>query len=158
MVSLDLHSRRQRQIANFHEPKDALHGDKEMAKEYAMRYPAATHRPTPVCYTYNCHGLTFASRRTAIISPEEVRKILEEDDYHRIASLADVMPGDIVVYISEDNDIEHSGIVIATPKFEGQFVINPVVLSKWGSAHEVIHRVMDCPYNESRPEYYRVMK
>lgn len=66
------------------------------------------------------------------------------------------MPGDIVIYISNDGDIEHSGIVVEISP-EG-IVRNPRVLSKWGTAHEVIHRIADCPYVGSRIEYYRVMK
>jgi hypothetical protein len=32
----------------------------------------------------------------------------------------------------------------------------PVVLSKWGPAHEVIHRVNDCPYDATQILYYRI--
>ncbi len=58
------------------------------------------------------------------------------------------MPGDVVVY-SNSGDVEHSGIVIGK-----DFV--PLILSKWGPAHEVIHRVNDCPYDSQQVTYYRI--
>jgi hypothetical protein len=80
---------------------------------------------------------------------------LGDDDYVQIGT-KDVLAGDIVIYIGEDGDIEHSGIVMDVPK--GMLVVIPKVLSKWGSAHEVVHNVLDCPYKSARIEYYRVHK
>jgi hypothetical protein len=157
MVALAMETRQRVAIDNFHNTAQPIHGDELQAAAYRGRYPGATHRPTAVCFTYNCHGLTFASRRTEITSPAEIRKILVEDAYEMV-QINDVLPGDIVIYISNDNDIEHSGIVVDVPRFVGQILPNPKILSKWGSAHEVIHMVRDCPYNASRVEYYRVTK
>lgn len=64
------------------------------------KYLAAVHRPVGPCSTYNCHGLTFASRRTQISQPSEVAKILADDDYTEI-SLKNVMVGDIAIYKSD---------------------------------------------------------
>ena len=44
------------------------------------KYPRAKARTGPDP-TYNCHGLTFASRRTAIHDPSVVDFILKEDNY-----------------------------------------------------------------------------
>jgi len=50
---------------------------------------------------------------------------------------------------------EHSGIVVdADP-------IDPLrlrILSKWGSAHEVIHGVGDCPYDARNIMFYRMTR
>jgi hypothetical protein len=75
---------------------------------------------------YNCHGLTFASKRSAIYDAQEVNKILDEDDYIVICKVTDVRRGDIIVYYSSDGDAEHSGLVI------GALQRLPIILSKWG--------------------------
>ncbi len=113
------------------------------------------HRPTPVCYTYNCHGLTFAGRRTQITSSAEIRKILDDDDYERIG-FERVLAGDVVIYVSVNGDIEHSGVIVSTdPNIVGGGI---KVLSKWGKAHEVVHFLRSCPYDDMQMEFYRVMK
>jgi hypothetical protein len=76
-----------------------------------------------------------------------VAKILKDDEYERI-ELKDVLPGDVVIY-TQNGDVEHSGIVIS-----GGFV--PTVLSKWGMAHEVLHRVNECPYDAMQISYHRI--
>jgi hypothetical protein len=85
-----------------------------------------------------------------------VQKILTEDGYEQINDRRYLSPGDIVLYISAiNNDIEHSGIVVdADP-------IDPLrlrILSKWGSAHEVIHGVGDCPYDARHITFYRMTR
>jgi hypothetical protein len=110
------------------------------------------HRPTGVCHTYNCHGLTFACRRTGISDSAEVQKILTHDGYQEVQR-KDLLAGDIVIYVSVDtNEIEHSGIIVQVDDY------GPYVLSKWGHCHEVIHRLGECMYDSSRVRYYRVIK
>jgi len=46
---------------------------------------------------YNCFGLVFASRRTAL-EREDIDRILDEDAYTFVARRADVREGDIIVY------------------------------------------------------------
>ena len=48
--------------------------------QYA-RWTEERNAPTP---RYNCHGLTFASRRTAVDDPSAVQQILEEDGYAEV--------------------------------------------------------------------------
>ncbi len=62
-------------------------------------HPNAIHRPIEPCNTYNCHGLTFAARRTWIHEPSELLKILEDDDYEEVTN--GILPGDIAIYIHE---------------------------------------------------------
>lgn len=109
---------------------------------------------TPCSYYYNCHGMTFAARRTMINLASEVRKILNEDDYELIND-KEVLPGDIAVYLKDNGDIEHSALVLSCP--DKQIGI-PMVVSKWGKYKEVIHWANDCPYKWDRLEYYRVTK
>ena len=104
--------------------------------------------PNPI---YNCHGLTFASRRTWITDNESLHHIINDDGYKKI-DLEQVLPGDIILYFSEDGDIMHSAIVISKP--DNHLKI-PQVLSKWGKYKEIIHVANNCPY-DFNVEYYRV--
>lgn len=101
---------------------------------------------------YNCHGLTFASRRTSIFDVGAVRKIIRDDAYEKIQP-NEVKPGDIVLYVSEDGDIYHSGVVVSFPKAP---LFIPTVCSKWGKGPEVLHSANVGPYSYSNPEYYRI--
>jgi hypothetical protein len=107
--------------------------------------------PTPI---YNCHGLTFASRRTGIFESSTIGQILNEDGYVEIPQ-ARVLEGDVIMYFDQESgDFEHSGIVILRPKPENLNV--PVVCSKWGKYAEVVHLANNCPYNFGAVKYYRV--
>jgi hypothetical protein len=87
-----------------------------------------------------------------------VKQIINEDDYQPV-SLADVLPGDVVLYVMPNGDIEHSGIVVGLVMLEGSHkTLDTWVVSKWGSAHEAYHRSSHCPWFDLRKEYYRVRK
>jgi hypothetical protein len=104
--------------------------------------------PSPL---YNCHGLTFACRRTSVYESSGVRAVLEDDAYHPI-ELADVLPGDVILYYDDNNDIEHSGIVVTAPA--GDLRI-PLVVSKWGKYRECVHPANHCPYNYATAKFFR---
>src|SRR6267142_1944590 len=111
--------------------------------EHKGKYPRAEFR-TGAIPVFNCHGLTFASRRSGISDTRAISRILEDDHYERI-SREDVSAGDIILYVSgEDGDFEHSGVITDAPK-PPLFV--PKVWSKWGFGAEVIHFANDCPYD-----------
>ena len=108
-------------------------------------------QPTP---KYNCHGFTFASRRTNIDKTSELRKILKEDSYIEVSSI-DVMAGDVVLYVdnSGSSDIKHSGMVVGVDlRNEIPFIL---ILSKWGKYKEVVHPVHNCGYDNYNLEYWR---
>jgi hypothetical protein len=117
------------------------------------KYPHAKFRspPNPV---YNCHGLTFASRRTGIHSSSALQAILHDDGYTEVDK-ENVLPGDTILYYADDGDIEHSGIVVSPP---GAQLKIPQVVSKWGKYKEAIHFAHDCPYHFANARYYRVTK
>jgi hypothetical protein len=106
--------------------------------------------PTPA---YNCHGLTFASRRTRIWDAATLGQILVEDRYAQV-SATDVLPGDAIVYFGPKNDPEHSGVVVAKPTPESFGY--PLVCSKWGNFREVLHYAHVCEYSLSDIRYFRV--
>jgi hypothetical protein len=107
---------------------------------------------------FNCHGMTFAGRRTGIDDPEVVAQILKEDGYAEIPKLGDVLAGDVAVYYSSDGDASHSGIVISTPPSTAILPMAEVVIySKWGPYRELVHRLLDCPYAENATiKFYRI--
>ena len=124
------------------------------ATKLKTKHALATFRTGP-CGYYNCHGLTFASRRTRIWDPKEIKKIITEDGYVKINE-AEVFPGDIIIYYTT-GDPQHSGVVLNV-KQERNSIMDILILSKWGHGHEVIHNKNDCPYwgLADLVEFYRI--
>jgi hypothetical protein len=107
--------------------------------EIPKLHPSAIQR-TGSSALYNCHGLTFASRRTRVFDTQEVHRILSDDKWLELV-IEDVRAGDIVVYYSEEGEANHSGIIL---ECDAEFRL-PIVCSKWGHAGEYIHRLSDVP-------------
>lgn len=114
------------------------------------KYDRATFR-TDFHPEYNCHGLTFASKRTGIHNTDEIRKIIDDDTYEMV-DREDCLPGDVVLYFGDDGDIEHSGVVLTVSE---ERLVMPCVLSKWGNGGEVVHRLPDSPYEPGNVRFYR---
>ena len=154
---LQLHTRLANTISNFFDPSQPNPQDQQKCDYWARQYSNAKRRTLAPSYGYNCHGLTFAARRTQVWMPPEVQHILTDDGYVLVA-LADALPGDIAIYYSleEPFDIEHSAVVVeqaAKGDFRG-----PLVVSKWGPCEEYIHRYMECPYQNVSVNFYRLPK
>lgn len=104
-------------------------------------------QPITVDGMYNCIGLAFASRRTTI-EPKLVRWILQEDDYRIVNRDERPMIGDIVLYGtgSQDDQIEHLGIVWRLEPDTARGIEYQWILSKWGAqGPECLHRLEDIP-------------
>jgi hypothetical protein len=135
--------------------------DWHLLDESLIRFKDAE-RVSEACPVYNCHGLTFGSRRTQVGLP--VHSILDDDGFDKIASEKDVRPGDIVVYFDARGEIAHSGFVVWRNKVElvgGVKSVIPMVWSKWGKGYEMIHAVGACPYYGEEGEvfaYYRLKR
>jgi len=150
-VQLDLQTRRRNQIKNRLDRVPVLYGERLSAEAYKKQYPSSEHRPVGPCATYNCHGLTFACRRASIWEISEIQKILLDDEYVQIERKM-VLTGDIAIYYSTDaREPEHSGWVVRIDP-----ALGPIILSKWGKAHEVIHSVPNCPYDAGNVRFYRI--
>lgn len=110
--------------------------------------------PSPL---YNCHGLTFASKRTGIYSDTEIWKILK-CEYQAVASVNDLLVGDIILYLERDNEtsIIHSGIVVTANHSIG--TISEVrIYSKVLKAREITHSIYNCPYHTgNNVKFYRI--
>ncbi|MFN9092368.1 MAG: hypothetical protein ACK5V0_12935 [Alphaproteobacteria bacterium] len=115
--------------------------------------PNITFKPTGPRLTYNCHGLTFASGRGWVVD-DDVRGILKDDDYIQV-SRAEVMVGDVILYVSVQGDVEHSGRVVSYQ--HGELAV-PLILSKWGKGEEVIHPANHCEYDYARAEFWRLSR
>ncbi|HEY0982375.1 hypothetical protein [Schlesneria sp.] len=154
-VKISLETRKGNSIDNG-QAHELTYLDWFAAGNLPSKYPNAKFVNQP-CPIYNCHGLTFASRRTQI-TPDKIQftKILDEDDYARIDK-QDARTGDIILYLeSGDYSIEHSGIVIAVTQMEMSTMNIPVIWSKWGKSHEVVHNYYDCPYDSTNVEFFRL--
>jgi hypothetical protein len=123
------------------------------AERLGRKFPNAVVRtnPSPI---YNCHGLVFACRRSRIEKSISIQTVLADDKYIEI-KLKNVLPGDIVIYYSNDGDPNHSGVVV---EYDPQRIIIPLICSKWGNAGEFIHALTYCP-REYGPnhKFYRCM-
>lgn len=149
--NLALQTRKGGVIENWMNPTDMYAGADLRVAELKQQYPRAKHRDVGPSARYNCHGLTFAARRTGIDKPSEVQRIIKDDGYRLLSRAEEPKTGDIAIY-REDGDIVHSGIVV------GSTDQVPWVLGKWGVCHEVVHPVLDCPYKAAGVEFYRLMK
>jgi len=116
-------------------------------------------RVSEACPVYNCHGLTFASRRTQV--SDNVLPILEDDGFGQVPE-KEARAGDLVLYSTARGEVVHSGVVVGRKRIEiiagDQFFI-PVIWSKWGKGYEMIHNAGECPYLDdegSYTSYYRL--
>ncbi len=141
-IELALQTRNERQIRNELLRREPFPGLVQEASDYRKKFPGCKHRPTKPSLKYNCHGLTFATRRSAITESASVQSILRDDGYVEVDRKG-VVAGDIAMYY-EYGDFSHSGIVVEVDHIGTEPVI--WVLSKWNRLHEVVHKLHDCPY------------
>ena len=137
-MSIRLETSRRTGIENY-QSLDISQFERNWNAEIPKLHPRITAR-TGMSALYNCHGLTFASRRTRISDTAEVRRILEDDRWEEV-ELRDVLAGDVVVYFGKEGEANHSGIIVDIDKD----LKLPLVCSKWGSGGEYIHQLSDCP-------------
>jgi len=127
-----------------------------------LENPAAysgARRVNDACPVYNCHGLTFGSRRTSVFSSPIF--ILIEDGFEEIPE-RNAQVGDVVVYFDSQGAESHTGIVVG----EEYLAIDnlsltkrgklPLIWSKWGKGCEVVHQLGNCPYDASTARFFRL--
>lgn len=117
--------------------------DRRFDRLFQRQFPRAIPRTTEPTVLYNCHGLTFACRRARIYIPEQIHTILKDDSYKEVA-MSEVKGGDIVLYLDNRGDVNHSGIVMNYREHDDRFLV-PIVCSKWGNGREYIHALNECP-------------
>lgn len=111
-------------------------------------------RVSELCPVYNCHGLTFASRRTQVdeTSATSISKILDDDGFTEVPA-SQTRLGDVVVYYDDTGSAQHSGIVICRDEMN-----TPKVWSKWGKGYEWFHPLGICLWGGMATRFYRIMK
>ena len=114
------------------------------------RYGSQWKNRKSACGVYNCFGMLFASRRTAIYDDDQVELILRDDGYRRV-SAGEAVPGDIVLYrIASSGELRHGALVLRSDRLVGSSSA-PVhfVLSKWNdSMGEDEHNVRSVAWDD----------
>ncbi len=150
---LQLETRRKTALKHRLNRVAPLDGVYDEDRHYDLRFPLAQRRPVGPANTYNCHGLTFGSRR-AEVSYDDVPLILEQDDSTEVGR-DQVLAGDVVVYFSTKEFVgepEHSGVVVEPP----DQLKNIKIVSKWGYGDERVHFLADCPYDPTDVRFFRI--
>lgn len=97
-----------------------------------------TTRVRSLTSVYNCIGMAFACRRTCI-EPEHVPTILKDDGYEEVARIAELVPGDLVVYETAPGEVSHIAVVVSNEPNLTNGTSRLRVLSQWGSHGEYFH-------------------
>jgi hypothetical protein len=99
------------------------------------------------CGGYNCAGLVWAARRTALYEPP--LDIIRNDDEYRVLpreSTPDV--GDLAVYFSAESEFLHVGQVVDVMQITPGVGRLARVLSKWDdTTGEYFHSQADVPFD-----------
>jgi hypothetical protein len=99
----------------------------------------------PACGIYNCFGLVWASRRTAVYDEGAISQILKDDGYRQLLPGGTPQPGDIVLY-RNSNSTMHAAIVMELRQLQPDGSMIPWVLSKWGNVFgEDFHAIQNIP-------------
>jgi len=147
---IPLATRTGRAIPNVQDPDMPPWRIEQYLRRFRKLFPRPELRRGPTG-RYNCHGMTFASRRTQILAPDSretiteiVMNILGDDGYREIR-LQEAMQGDVVVYY-DGNEISHTGIIVEIESDDRVIGGRAVkVMSKWGPGGEYLHYVNECP-------------
>jgi len=148
-MAIRLETSKRRGVVNFQDT-EIPEKDLRWFRELSKKHPNAIQRTNP-SGIFNCHGLTFASRRSKILDFPNILKILEDDNWREI-DMKNTLAGDIVIYFDNEGDANHSGIVVQY----SQQIFVPLICSKWGQGAEYIHKVSDVPSSYGPiTKYYR---
>lgn len=114
--------------------------------------PNMVQRTEPTGF-YNCHGLTFASRRAWVYgNASDIQHILDDDAYKEVATEF-VKAGDTILYF-ENGVVVHSGIVVEVAETLPGAV---KVCSKWAQNAEFVHWGHSTPYTYN-VKFFRVKR
>jgi hypothetical protein len=123
-------------------------GERELRVRAAIRerYGKNWKSRKPACGVYNCAGVAWASRRTAIYDDAAWDLIFAEDGYRKLPPGEPPVPGDLVVYREKDIGYLHVGVIVESEERLGNMVI-PKVLSNWDDASgEYLHWYNDAAF------------
>jgi hypothetical protein len=137
-MSLPLYTRKRtfiRNVLRHEQPAEKLRAAADL---HRAQYPDI--RLRSLTATYNCFGLVFASRRSALCDASQILTILRDDGFVRVEDRTDAQVGDVVLYRQQaQGEIHHVGIISAV-RFDVTNACRKVeVLSKWGEFGEYFH-------------------
>jgi hypothetical protein len=138
--SLKLETRARRHVNNVMRPEGAPGTMRAAIEIIRGAYPAVM--PVAASKIYNCYGLAFAARRTAVVDEDDVRAILTDDQYKILPWDPNAwLPGDIVIYRASTNEIAHVAVVarLTRSPSTGDIVVD--VISAWGDSGEYLHPI-----------------
>jgi hypothetical protein len=148
--SLALQTRAKRHINNVMR-REALRAELE-ARLAAVLAMCPNARLVSACSIYNCYGLVFAARRTAILDETDVETILRDDGYKdRPWDPNAWLPGDVVLYYAEKDSLAHAGFVATILRDLRTGESTVYVISAWGESGEYYHPIDHVPANLGRP-------
>lgn len=105
----------------------------------------------PPTYAYNCHSYAWIEQSTSNPYYLHDPTPFIEDPYYSETTSPE--PGDIIVYYSANNAIQHSGVIDEVLSGTSNGVCGDsnlyMVISKWGRGALYRHRGDECPYNNS---------
>ena len=109
-------------------------------------------KPMSASAIYNCYGLAFACRRSAIVDEEDVSAILVDDGYRQLPwDPSAWLSGDIVIYRDGNGAMVHVGVVAKKQVDLATGETSVEVLSAWGESGEYLHPIGDVPSLLGRP-------
>jgi hypothetical protein len=94
-----------------------------------------------LCNLYNCAGMVFANRRTTVDDLAFLYTILSDDHYRQIAQ-NETVPGDVVIYRGNDDEITHVGLIHWPDLTNATFIVR----SQWGNNGEYLHDLDRVPW------------
>jgi len=153
-TSITLRTRLNNEIDNIQSWQHSTFEWQQFGDQAGKWEKAGAVRLSEPCPVYNCHGLTFASRRTQVDGSlaMSIQQILKEDGYTEVPEPSTRF-GDVIVYYDDQGRAEHSGIVVSKPNSD---VL--MVWSKWGKGHELIHPAGSCLWGSFFKKFYRITK
>ena len=139
-LALNLETRARRFIHNVMRLEVEPEIMRERIRVTRETFPGAI--PVSASIVYNCYGLVFAARRSAIVDEEDVHAILEDDGYKTMPwDPAAWMVGDVVLYRNAAGELAHVGIVAGKTIDLKTGNIKVDVLSAWGDSGEYLHPI-----------------
>lgn len=110
---------------------------------FHAKHGPLTERHPPTGF-YNCHGMTFASRRAWVYGDGNTIELILDDDTYVEIEESRVLPGDVILYFGRPGEgVLHSGIVVEVSTTLPKMFR---VCSKWGQSSEFLHWANNSPY------------
>ncbi len=138
--SLKLETRQRRWVHNVVRMEPTR--DEMLLREQSVRAICPNARLVSASAVYNCYGLAFAARRSAIVDENDVEHILEDDGYRELPWDPNAwLPGDVVIYRNRTNAIVHAGVIARKEVSLDTGNVDVTVLSAWGEEGEYMHPI-----------------